>query len=83
MHGCLVLSPAFWLDYEGSYPSYFGKLGDKISKMPGHLLYSIWEFVKPAKKIILKDVRSKTGIYQKVIVPLVISTGILANIYRE
>lgn len=75
VHSCLLLSPAFWLDYESSYPSYFSKLGDPISNLPGNLIFSIWQFLKPAKKIILKDVRSKTGIFQKVTAPLTISTG--------
>jgi hypothetical protein len=43
--------------------------------MPGNLLYSIWQYLKPAKNIILKDIRSKTGIYQKVTAPLSITTG--------
>lgn len=82
VHACILLSPAFWNNYEASYPSYFKKLGNDVPKLPGHLLYSIWEFVRPAKKILLKDFKSKTGIFKKVVQPLKINTGISLNNLR-
>lgn len=75
IHACLLMSPAFWLSYDFTYPSYFKKLGPLVSQLPENVLYQIWEFARPARKIILKDIHSKTGVYKK-IKTIRVSTGI-------
>lgn len=79
VHACLLMSPAFWLGYDFAYPSYYKKLGPAVSKLPENILFQIWEFIRPARKIILKDMHSKTGVYKKV-KSIAISTGIFGLI---
>ena len=37
-----------------------------MNELPNNILFQIWEFAKPARKILLKDMHSKTGVYQKI-----------------
>ena len=66
VHACLMLSPAFWMGCEAGYPSYYKKLQKGIGKLPDHLLYQIRQFCRPARKILLKDMHSKTGVFRKI-----------------
>ena len=66
IHACLILSPSFWMGYDYAYPSYYKKLGPSISFLPDNLLFQIWQFSRPARKILLKDMHSKTGVYKKI-----------------
>ena len=65
IHACLLFSPAFRTS-DSSYPTYFNRLPQRWSSLPQHLLFLVWEFARPARKIVLKDVHSKTGVYRKV-----------------
>ena len=66
VHACLLLSPSFWMNYDNAFPTYFKKLNPTISTLPDNILFQIWEFCRPARKILLKDTHSKTGVYRKI-----------------
>jgi hypothetical protein len=79
VHACLLMSPAFWMGYDNTYPAYYRRLGLGIKELPDNLLFKVWEFCRPARTILLKDLHSKTGVYRKIAkVPL--STGIASPI---
>lgn len=59
-HACIIFSPAFFT--QPALPSYFHKLAP-TQAFPSHILYQIWQFSQPARRILLRDMHSKTGIY--------------------
>ena len=37
-----------------------------MENLPDNIMFQIWEFCRPARKILLKDTHSKTGVYRKI-----------------
>ena len=65
LHACIILSPSFFRNNNQSYPTYFERFSGHWESLTPTLLDQIWQYAKPIKRILLKDLQSKAGIFRK------------------
>jgi hypothetical protein len=64
IHACISFSPAFFYASQ-SYPTFFS-CTPLLQSLPQNLLAQIWQFAQSPRKIVLRDLHSKTGLFRKV-----------------
>jgi hypothetical protein len=65
LHAAILFSPAFFHPNWRTPPTYLTKLGHRWNAVGEKALALIWEFARPAKRVLLKDMQSKAGIFRK------------------
>ena len=65
LHAALLFSPAFFHPDWRHPPAYLGRLGRGWEAVGERALGLIWEFARPAKRVLLKDLQSKAGLFKK------------------
>jgi hypothetical protein len=64
-HACLLLSPSFFYPPHQPYPPFFARIAP-VASLPSHLLVLIWQFVQSPRRILLRDMGSKAGMFRKI-----------------
>jgi pSer/pThr/pTyr-binding forkhead associated (FHA) protein len=64
-HACLLLSPSFFYRPQQAYPTFLTRINN-IGVLPSHLLVLIWQFLQSPKRILLRDMGSKSGVFRKI-----------------